>query len=1856
MEGNHLPMLKNNEDKVVPVVKAVKRRWLILIIYIIYAAISTLQWVQYSIITNIVMRYYNVSASAVDWTAMVFMIMWPILVFPASFIIDKMGLRVAALIGCGTTALGAGIKVFSIGQGLFYVVLIGQTVAAVSQIFILSLPPKIAVTWFKANEVSKVCSLGIFGMQLGTALGFVLPPMIVKNHSNVEDIGLDLHMLCWGITAVIVPVAFVVFFYFPEKPKYPPSRAQLEETEHQEVTFSVFIDSLKTLIKNKPFLVHTASYGFCYGIFSAFSTLLNQFVLNYFEGAEEDAGRMGLAMVIIGIAGSILTGFVLDKTHKYKETSFTIFLLCAVGIAGLLFSFEIKQKWLVYVTISIFGFFLNAYIPAGVEFATELTFPSPESTVTGILLATSQILAVVFTLVLSVINKRLGTFWALSIQCIILLIGTVLTALTPNRLRRQDAFRRDVQFDKIPSKVIFQEEISPIVKAYKIRWVILVIYVVFAAISTFQWVQHSVISEILVKYYDVSATLTEWGVTVPPFIVHNHTKTDDIGADLVALRNSIAGAILPVAFILFLYYPKRPDHAPSHVQLEERQNGEPVTIGVYLEFLKVLFTNKSFLLQMLIYGIGIGISFALGTCLNQIVRNNFEDSKDSDKIIIVMIVAGMVGCICMGLILDRTHKYKFLLNGYMPAGIEFAIELTFPSPESAVIGVLLTVSHLFGIVISIALREINTEFGTLWTVFSLVVVLLIETLLTYLIPNRLRRQDAFENIHSEEGSLFPIVSLYLDLEHVSTKFSTKNWKDMDKNMSPAESNGLIEKIPHVSIKAYRRRWLILLIFILYSAANSFQWMEYSIITNIVKRYYNVSSLAVDWTSIIYMAIYPIIVIPVSYIIDKKGLRVAALIGGLGTALAAGIKVFSVNSNLFYVVLIGQAVGSTAQVFVLCLPAKIAAVWFKSSEASTACSLAFFGTQLGFALGFICPTSIVKNHEVVAFIGSNLRQLCTGLAIYMIPVSVAIIFFFPAQPPLPPSLTQVEERKREPPSFQEFFTMFKKLLKKNGFILHMTAYGINIGVFAAFSTFINQFVLQYFEDSEEDAGRMGLLQICAGMVGSILFGFFLDKTHRYKETTLFLCYMSAVGVASFAISLELKNKILAYITVGLAGFFTNAYMPVGFEFAVEITFPSDESTTTGLLNAMNQALGVFITLAVGELNNRLGPLWALSILSSLLFFGALLTQMVPNQKRRQEALRKIRVSSLLVDWTSIIYMALYPIFVIPASYIIDKKGLRTAGLIGCIGTLLGTALKVLSIRNDLFYIVLIGQAIVSASQVVIICLPPKIAAVWFKPSEVSTACSLGVLGSQLGVALGYLLPPVLVQDSKNLEEIGNGFKSLCWLLTGSIIPVTLMVLSYFPNEPPLPPSKAQASLRDNKGANEDAGRMGFLSVFTGMVGMLLFGVILDKTHKYKTFIYGYMPVGFELAMELTFPLEESTTTGILLAMTQLLGTPFAVCAGLLNKAIGSFWTLGILAGLLFIGTVITGCVPNNLLRQEAFRTGNSELKRKASQYGSRLGLRIAGLIGCIGTLLGTGIKVFSVRNDLFSIVLIGQAIVSASQVVIVCLPPKIAAVWFKPSEISTACSIGVLGSQIGVALGYLLPPMLVHDSTNLEEIGEGFKLLCWLLTGLMIPVTLMVTSPNEPPLPPSNAQASIRDKKVEFKTKSFFTSLKKLFLNKGFVIHMIGYGINIGVLSAAGTLLNQFILQYFKGANEDAGRMGFVNVFTGMVGMLIFGLVELLVGFELAMELTFPLEESTTTGILLAMTQLLGTPFAVCAGLLNKEVGSFWTLGILAGFLFIGTVVTGCVPNKLLRQEAFRTGDSIMKRKASQYGSRLVYIP
>lgn len=149
--------------------------------------------------------------------------------------------------------------------------------------------------------------------------------------------------------------------------------------------------------------------------------------------------------------------------------------------------------------------------------------------------------------------------------------------------------------------------------------------------------------------------------------------------------------------------------------------------------------------------------------------------------------------------------------------------------------------------------------------------------------------------------------------------------------------------PRTALSA--RRFVVLLIFSSYSLVNSFQWIQYSIISNVFEGFYGVSLLHIDWLSMVYMLAYVPLIFPATWLLDTRGLRLTALLGSGLNCLGAWVKCGSVQQHLFWVTMLGQALCSVAQVFILGLPSRIASVWFGPKEVSTACATAVLGNQV-----------------------------------------------------------------------------------------------------------------------------------------------------------------------------------------------------------------------------------------------------------------------------------------------------------------------------------------------------------------------------------------------------------------------------------------------------------------------------------------------------------------------------------------------------------------------------------------------------------------------------------------------------------------------------------------------------------------------------------------------------------------------------------------------------------------------------------------------------------------------------------------------------------------------------------------------
>jgi hypothetical protein len=75
-------------------------------------------------------------------------------------------------------------------------------------------------------------------------------------------------------------------------------------------------------------------------------------------------------------------------------------------------------------------------------------------------------------------------------------------------------------------------------------------------------------------------------------------------------------------------------------------------------------------------------------------------------------------------------------------------------------------------------------------------------------------------------------------------------------------------VPREECQVYKFRWVVLILFVMYSMSNAFQWIQFAIINGLVAQFYGVSDNMVDMTSMIYMITYIPLIFPAMYFLDK----------------------------------------------------------------------------------------------------------------------------------------------------------------------------------------------------------------------------------------------------------------------------------------------------------------------------------------------------------------------------------------------------------------------------------------------------------------------------------------------------------------------------------------------------------------------------------------------------------------------------------------------------------------------------------------------------------------------------------------------------------------------------------------------------------------------------------------------------------------------------------------------------------------------------------------------------------------------------------------------------------------------------
>jgi FLVCR family feline leukemia virus subgroup C receptor-related protein len=136
------------------------------------------------------------------------------------------------------------------------------------------------------------------------------------------------------------------------------------------------------------------------------------------------------------------------------------------------------------------------------------------------------------------------------------------------------------------------------------------------------------------------------------------------------------------------------------------------------------------------------------------------------------------------------------------------------------------------------------------------------------------------------------------------------------------------------------------------------------------------------------------------------------------------------------------------------------------------------------------------------------------------------------------------------------------------------------------------------------------------------------------------------------------------------------------------------------------------------------------------------------------------SLLNVDALALAYMVVYLVLCIPASRLIDSRGIRIGVGTGALLVILGSILKAVGARS--FAVQLVGQLVLAASQPFIINATTALSVRWFPLRERGLAAGLASLAQYLGFIVALGVTPLLVVVDPTLPTYGNGMDRALWV--------------------------------------------------------------------------------------------------------------------------------------------------------------------------------------------------------------------------------------------------------------------------------------------------------------------------------------------------------------------------------------------------------------------------------------------------------------------------------------------------------------
>jgi len=380
------------KSKLVNGIKIYGYRWVMLFALMLLNIVVEIEWLTHAPVARAAAIYYEGqylpdSFFNIDFLAMSYMLIYLIMSFPASYIIDTWGIKAALRLGA--VLIGG----FAIIKGLygdnFQIVLISQIGLAVAQPFAMNAMTAVTAKWFPVWERGLATGLATLSQYLGIVIAMVVTPLLIQSSPDLANYGSGFKSMLMIYGVITLVTSILVFAFVKSDPPSPPG----EKFERFQ-----FIKGIKHILLKRDMQILIFIFLIGLGIFNAISTMVDSIAANM--GVKDSDGLIGGAMLIGGIIGAVIIPILSDKYRKRKAFLVLCIFGMMPGLAGLVFAADLTggvgvnpdaAYQIALVSSFVLGFFIMSAGPVGFQYAAEVSSPAPEAASQGLLLFAGQI-------------------------------------------------------------------------------------------------------------------------------------------------------------------------------------------------------------------------------------------------------------------------------------------------------------------------------------------------------------------------------------------------------------------------------------------------------------------------------------------------------------------------------------------------------------------------------------------------------------------------------------------------------------------------------------------------------------------------------------------------------------------------------------------------------------------------------------------------------------------------------------------------------------------------------------------------------------------------------------------------------------------------------------------------------------------------------------------------------------------------------------------------------------------------------------------------------------------------------------------------------------------------------------------------------------------------------------------------------------------------------------------------------------------------------------------------------------------------------------------------------------------------